>query len=229
MKKNFLSYAVVWAIGFAIFNVVTFLIPSEAREAAGFWTGYAFITLAFILQIGTSFFAFKDGRKDRLFFNIPTISITFITLVCTIIIAAVTVAIPAIPEWLGTILCFICLLVGVAATLLAKTAAEAVSDIDEKIKNNTFFIKSLTVDANTLVLKAQTPEIRSELTKVYEAIRYSDPMSKDALAGAESQITLKFNELQNVVAQNDAQAVKTVSDELIILISDRNSKCKLLK
>ena len=54
-------------------------------------------------------------------------------------------------------------------------------------------------------------------------------MSNDALACAESQITFKFNELQNAVAENDATKVQTISNELLILIKDRNNKCKLLK
>lgn len=63
---------------------------------------------------------------------------------------------------------------------------------------------------------------------MFEAVRYSDPMSNDALAGVESQITLKFNELSEAVS-GGADNVKNIADELVILIGDRNKKCKLLK
>ena len=229
MKKNFKSYAIVWAIGLVIFNLCAFLIPSETRFTPSFWLGYGFITLAFILHLGTAFFGFKEESKEKLFLNISTITISFTTLICTAIVGAITMAVPGIPEWLGSILCFACFGIGIAATLFAKTAGDIVAKKDEEIKVQTFFVKSLTVDADTLVSQAKTPEIKAELTKVYEAIRYSDPKSCDALSGAESQITLKFNELQGAVAQNDAVAVQTISNELLILIKDRNSKCKLLK
>lgn len=229
MKKNFKSYAIVWAIGLVIFNLCAFLIPSETRFTPSFWLGYGFITLAFVLHLGTAFFGFKEESKEKFFLNISTITISFTTLICTAVVGAITMAVPGIPEWLGSILCFACFGIGIAATIFAKTAGDIVAKKDEKIKVQTFFIKSLTVDADTLVSQAKTPEIKAELTKVYEAIRYSDPKSCDALSGAESQITLKFNELQGAVAQNDAVAVQTISNELLILIKDRNSKCKLLK
>lgn len=229
MKKNFKSYAIVWAIGLVIFNLCAFLIPSETRFTPSFWLGYGFITLAFVLHLGTAFFGFKEESKEKFFLNVSTISISFTTLICTAIVGAITMAVPGIPEWLGSILCFACFGIGIVATLFAKTAGDIVAKKDEKIKVQTFFIKSLTVDADTLVSQAKTPDIKTELTKVYEAIRYSDPMSNDALAGAETQITLKFNELQNAVAENDATKVQTISNDLLILIKDRNNKCKLLK
>ena len=53
-------------------------------------------------------------------------------------------------------------------------------------------------------------------------------MSNDALAGVESQITLKFNEFSNAVT-GGADNIGNIADELVILIGDRNKKCKLLK
>ena len=229
MKKNFKSYAIVWAIGLVIFNLCAFLIPSETKFTSSFWLGYGFITLAFVLHLGTAFFGFKEESKEKFFLNVSTISISFTTLICTAIVGAITMAVSGIPEWLGSILCFACFGIGIVATLFAKTAGDIVAKKDEKIKVQTFFIKSLTVDADTLVSQAKTPEIKAEVTKVYEEIRYSDPMSNDALAPFETQITLKFNELQGAVAQNDSIKVQTLSNDLLILIKDRNNKCKLLK
>ena len=53
-------------------------------------------------------------------------------------------------------------------------------------------------------------------------------MSNDALAGVESQITLKFNEFSGAVS-GGAENIGTLADELVVLIGDRNKKCKLLK
>jgi hypothetical protein len=229
MKKNFKSFIIIWAAGLVLFNLCAFLIPTETRFTPNFWSGYGFITVAFVLQLGIAYFAFKEVNKEKLFLSIPTITVSFITLVCTAIAGAVAMAVEGVPEWVGSVVGFACVGFGVASTLLSKTAGDLVSKKEEKIKVQTFFIKSLTVDADTLVAQAQMPEIKAQVTKVYEAIRYSDPMSNDALAGTEAQITLKFNELQNAVTSNDATAVQTISNELLVLIKDRNSKCKLLK
>ncbi len=229
MKKNFKSFIIIWAAGLVLFNLCAFLIPTETRFTPYFWSGYGFITVAFVLQLGIAYFAFKEVNKEKLFLSIPTITVSFITLVCTAIAGAVAMAVEGIPEWVGSVVCFACVGFGVAGILLSKTAGDMVAKKDDKIKTQTFFIKSLTVDADTLVAQAKEPEIKAEVKKVYEAIRYSDPMSNDALAGTEAQITLKFNELQTAIKDNNAEAVKTISNELLILIKDRNSKCKLLK
>ena len=169
----------------------------------------------------------KVNTKEKMFLTIPQIRIAFISLILGLSISGVYLFVAPKPI---VIVGFV-VIYGISAVLVlfGKTAAKEVSRIDEKVKTQTFFIKALTVDADTLVSQAKTPEIKAELTKVYEAIRYSDPKSCDALAGAESQITLKFNELQNAVAENDATKVQTISNELLILIKDRNNKCKLLK
>ena len=54
-------------------------------------------------------------------------------------------------------------------------------------------------------------------------------MSNDALALVESQITVKFEELSEAVKTDDANKAMEIANEIIILVGDRNKKCKLLK
>lgn len=187
------------------------------------------LVLALLAAIISSVFVatLKVDTKEKMFLTIPQVAIAYAGMILGVIASAVYLFVSPTPI---VIVGFVVIYgIGAAVVLTAKTAAGAVSKVDEKVKTQTFFIKSLTVDANTLVAQAKEPEIKVEVKKVYEAVRYSDPMSNDALAGAEAQITLKFNELQGAVAKNDVAAVQTLSNELLILIKDRNSKCKLLK
>lgn len=71
--------------------------------------------------------------------------------------------------------------------------------------------------------------MKAEAKKVYEAIRYSDPMSNDALANIENQIQNEFNVFADAVKNNDIDLAKSASYEFVILINNRNSKCKFLK
>ena len=97
------------------------------------------------------------------------------------------------------------------------------------MKAQTFFIKSLTVDADTLLSQAKSDEIKTECRKVYEAVRYSDPMSSDALAMSEAQITIRFTALSEAVKNGKAEEVKAITEELLVLLAERNKKCKLMK
>lgn len=233
MNKNFKFYLCVWAILFAIFNVAVFVSPSEAmglsKFGGAFWAGYIFITVAFIGQLVVSFIGFKAENSQKLFYKIPLVRISYTGLVLTVVFGTLCMAIPNLPNWIGIIICLAILGFNAISIIKANFAADTVSEIDGKIKTQTAFIKNLTVDAEILMSKAITDEIKAECKKVYEAVRYSDPMSDDALAATESQITLKFAELTTAVNDNNLETVKKTANEVIILLDDRNKKCRLLK
>lgn len=77
--------------------------------------------------------------------------------------------------------------------------------------------------------KETSAAIKDEIRRVYEAVRYSDPMSNDALNGIESQITLRMSELVESVEKGDINLVSKNAKEIIVLVNDRNRKGKLLK
>lgn len=233
MNKNFKFYLSIWAVLLAIFNIAVFVSPSKvsglSKFGGAFWVGYIFITVAFIGQLAVSFIAFKAVNLQKLFYNIPLIRISYTGLVLTLIFGTLCMIVPNLPNWIGIILCFAVLGFNAISLIKANVAADLVSETDEKVKAKTFFIKSLTVDAEGLLARAGNDEIKAECKKVYEAVRYSDPVSDEALATTENQITLKFAELTTAVNDNNLEAVKKTANEVIILVDDRNKKCRLLK
>lgn len=232
MKKNFKYYLVIWAALLAVFNVICFVTPNEvagmSKFGAAFWVGYVFITAAFIGQLVCAFFALNASDKTKVFYNIPLVRISFIGLILTIIFGALCMAIPDLPEWVGIIACAVVTLFVFLALLKARAAAEIVSDKDEKVKAQTSFIKSLTADAEILLARASGENAKSACKKVYEAARYSDPVSLSALSEIEKSITLKFAEFSAAVNGN-SENVSALAEELVILIGERNTKCKALK
>ena len=135
---------------------------------------------------------------------------------------------PFMLTWAGAIVCVLIFALCAISVLKTKAAAEIVSVTGDKVKVKTAFIRLLTADAESLLAYAKTDEAKSAANKVYEAVRYSDPMSSDALAGVEGQITLKFNEFSNAVTSG-ADNIEALANELVILVGDRNKKCRLLK
>ena len=233
MKKTFNIYAICWAILLVVFNLTAFLIPNEImgirKFSSNFWIGYVFITISFIGQLVCAYFAFKQESLKKFFYNVSLITISYSATVLSIVVGILCMILPFVPVWIGAILCLLLLGFSAVSVLKAKAAADIVSEVDEKIKVQTFFIKSLTMDAESLVVKAKSDEIKAELKKVYEAIRYSDPMSNDALTDIETQIKLKFNALSKAVISSNAEETETMAEDLLVLVNDRNKKCKLLK
>lgn len=233
MKKYFKYYGICWAIVLVVFNVITFVVTNEtvglATVGSSFWVGYAFITIAFIGNLICSFLFFKEENKGKVFLNIPIIHLAYSALIVSLIVGAVAMAVPQIPYWIGVIVDVLVLAFYAIAIVKVSAAANIVNDVEQKVKVQTFFIRSLTTDADSLMASANSDEMKAETKKVYEAIRYSDPMSNNALASIENQIQNEFNAFADAVKNNDIDLAKSSANELVILINDRNKKCKLLK
>ena len=134
-----------------------------------------------------------------------------------------------LPYWVGVVICAVVLAANILSILKATAAVAEVERIDSKIKAQTSFIKMLTIDADAIMAQAKSDAVKIECRKVYETIRYSDPMSNDELSLVEGQISTKFAELSDAVNADDAEKVAQIANKVVILIGDRNKKCKVLK
>ncbi len=232
MKKVFKFYSAVWAILLALFNVISFVSVGWAeipKYTPSFWVGYTFITLSFIGQIVCAYFALKDNDIKKTFYNVSLISISYTGLILSFVFGGLCMIISPLLYWVGIILCAIVLGFNITAVVKATAAIDIVSSIDGKVKESTLFIKSLTVDAESLISRAKSENIKAECKKVYEAVRYSNPMSNNALASIEEDIAIKFPRFSEAVISEDLETVVMLADEIIVLLGDRNKKCKLLK
>ena len=218
MKKNFKYYIIAWAALLAVYNVVVFAIQpltGFVKYDTVFWIAWAFVIAAFVGQLICASMAFKAENSERLFLNIPLITESYTALIIMAVAGSVLMLIPNCPAWIVSVVCVVIFGFSAITIIKAKAAAEIVSDVSEKVKGKTLFIKS--------------EEIKAELKKVADAVRYSDPMSSDALSGIESRITLKFDDFSRAVESGNGDAVRALGNELSILIADRNKKCRMLK
>lgn len=229
MNKNFKYYLSIWAILFALFNVVVFIVPNISKFGNAFWTGYIFITLSFIGQLACGYFTLKAENLKKLFYNIPLIRISGTGLVLTWIFGTACMIIPNRLDWIGIIVCMTVLAFTAIAVIKTGFAGEVVQNIDKKIKNQTNFIKFLSVDAQNLLMYAKSDTVKTDCKRVLDKIRYSEPMSDERLTEIETEITNKFKQFADCIKNNKTENVATVSDELVILLDDRNNKCKVLK
>ncbi|MGN0530768.1 MAG: hypothetical protein ACI4IH_06745 [Eubacterium sp.] len=233
MKRYFKYYGICWVIVLAFFNVVTFVVANETAGIASvglsFWVGYVFITIAFIGNLICSILFFKEENKGKTFLKIPIINLAYSALIVSLIVGSVAMVLPRIPYWIGVIVNVLVLGFYALAIVKVSAAVGIVNNVEQTFKTQTFFIKSLTVDADSLMSSVKSDEIKAETKKVYEAVRYSDPMSNDALASIENRIQNEFNAFADAVKNNDTDLAKSSAEELVVLINDRNKKCKLLK
>ena len=231
MKKYIKSYAIVWAILLALFNVIAFVSPGwigYEKYVGAFWVGYVFIMISFVGQLICAIFALNETNATKLFYKLSIFKISYSALIVAFIVGGLCMLFYPLESWICILICAITLAASIIPVVKASAAVEAVAEVDKKVKVATFFIRSLTVDAETLMNKASTP-VAKDLTRIiYGAIRCSDPVSNPALASEEAQITIKFNEFSNAITNGVGDATE-LGEELLVLLKARNSKCKLLK
>lgn len=232
MKKYFKTYLLIWMILIVMFHVCAFALPDYAmaynKFTPSFWVIYGFVTASFLGQLGCAYLVRASKNKEKQFLNSSLIMISYASLISILVVGIICIRIPKIPAWVCVVACTIIFGCNAIRLIGAKTGSDLVSGIDDKIKADTFFIKSLTVDAEALLARADSETAKIACKKVYEAIRYSDPLSHSAFSAAENQITLKFEEFRNsVLAKGDN--MEQLSKELIIMLNDRNKKGMLLR
>lgn len=232
MKKRFGLYIAAWAALLALFNVISFVSVgwiNQEKYTSSFWIGYSFIMAMFIGQLICSFMAFKADSAEKMFYRVSLITSSYSGLIASFVFGGLCMLISPLPYWVGIILCAIIIVLNILAVVKATAAIDEIERVGKNVKAKTFFIKSLTVDAETLMVQAKSDTIKAECKKVYEIIRYSDPVSNDALASLEAQISIQFATLAEAVEADDTDLVKATAYNLSVLLADRNKKCKLLK
>ena len=229
MKKNFTAYLIGWAAVLAFYNLFTFITPGDKFDDSGFTIGYIFITLMFFIQLGCAYAAFSATNLTRAFYNIPLVKLSVGSLVAMFVAGSIVMAVEAVPSWLGILLCALILLFNILGILKASVTANVVEGIDRQVKVATVFIKMLTADAQILQSKAQGRPYAATVTKVYEAVRYSDPMSSQGLSDVEMRLRQAFGMLTAAVDEDNAIAVEQQAKTVLTLVEERNVKCKILK
>lgn len=232
MDKYVKKYAIVWLTSIVMYHVVIFFVPqpwlSGEKLNQNFWIGYGVVWLALAGQFLCVLAAGKYRKLEQIFLRIPLITTSYRALIVTIAAATICMFVPMIPVWVTIIACVLALGFSVISVVSAQTAGDVVCDTEQKIKENTYFIRQLTADAEGVVRKSKDGNTKKISKEVYEAVRYSNLMSNAQLSELETQIRLAFEEYSAAVEMNNEKTA-SLAKELVNLLEERNRKCKLMK
>lgn len=234
MKKGLTYYGIAWAVCLAVFNVLTFVMPHAVGNFDWYqhptcWIGYGFVMLSLIAQLLVGIKMFSSEKAEKVFLRLSLQKTSYIALFTSLVVGAVFMAVPVLPEWIAAIVCVVVTGYYVVAYLKGSAAIDYVEKVGENVKAKTALMRELISESESLMAYAKTDVAKDSTKKVYEALRYSDPMSNDKLYYVEKEISEAYilfaDKVKNVVDEGlEAQA-----DKLCVLVDDRNNKCKLLK
>lgn len=231
MKKVFNLYMAIWFVLLVIFNVIALVSPGWIgieKYSPSFWVGYGAISIAFLGQLVCAWKAFGTNDLQKFFYSIPLIRISYAGLIATFVFGGLSMFLSLLWGWVAALVCVVVIAITVLAVIKAGTAGEMVGEIDDKIKEETHFIKTYTIKAAELCDFAKTETAKAETKKIAEAFRYSDPMSSPDLRNAEAKIEFVFEKFENAVKLG-SEEIPALSEELERLIKARNNECRMMK
>lgn len=226
-KKSWIMTAVIYAIIFAVFNLLVFVIANEKNGV--FWMSYAFMCIAFIVQIASMLLALRSLETETVFMGIPLASLSLYYFFAAIFVGAVFMFFQNAPFKLALVLQILILAIYVVIAIMALMSRNVVQDVNDNLKENVEAIKTLVVDVDVFIPQVNDPSLKKSLKKLSETIKYSDPMSNAAVADIEEQIMQTVNVLRiNIENSRNAEAIQTCKD-IEVLFMQRNSLLKATK
>lgn len=230
MKNQKKYYVAAWLIAVAVFHVLMFLLPAEIinRDENRFWIVYGAVLFSFIGQAVCSLFYANKAKKEERFYYIPVVLIGYIALLVTFLLALQTITLQFLPDWFTIIVVILVFAYYALAVIRTLSAAEMICEIDKKVEKQTAFIRTLSTKANVLIQSA-SQELKPMTKQVYEALRYSDPMSSGELTMVEEDIINQFEVFSAAINDNQKEAAECAVQKIMTLIKERNELCKQIK
>ena len=231
MKKNktkvIIGFGLIYAILFAVFNLLVFIIPG--LRTGVFWLSYGFMNLAFVVQIVSLILSFKSADVEAAFFGIPLASFSVFYLCAELAIGALFMIFQQVNIILALIIQVLVLAVFLVIAIISLLARDTVQQVSDNVKQQVTNLKSVLVDIEMLTDGCTDPELKSALRRLSETVKYSDPISNEAVADVEQRIMRKISELKINIDDNHVVDAKQNCAELERLYIERNKKLAISK
>lgn len=225
MKKDFARSTVCLGVLLVLYMLLAFLIPFV--KTAVFWISFVFTLVAFAVTGWSLYTAFlkKEDVTSR-FYGFPIARIGVIygggQLAASLLLMALGKWTPA---WLAVLVYAAMLGAAVIGLVSADAVVETTHTQDQKRKKDVTFLRSLQSKANQMAAQCSLPEMR----QFCENVRYSDPVSSEALAEIERDLSAAVDDLQSAVVDGDTEMIAQLVRKADGLLGERNRVCKLNK
>ena len=228
MSKNKLRFYVAIAIIFVVLTVIAFALP--LAKTATFWISYIFAVIALAVQIYAYPKAFEGESVKSKFYGFPIARITTIYLIAQLVLSLICMlAGKWVPVWIPLILSVVMLGAAAVGFIAAEGMRDEVERQDVEHKANVGTMRALQSKAVFITNKCEDAATKKALDAFAEALRFSDPVSSDALADIEENLTGLVEELGNAVLDKDYSAAQSLCTKASTILADRNRMCKLNK
>lgn len=210
-------------------NVIFFLTMPDGRAQSGeFWTAWAFtFPLNILVAVGVYFYT---GKKGDELVRMPVIyTISLVAFIIYVIACAVFTYAPIYSVTPVIITEVAITVVYAVVAMYALFGVGYMLHTQERVQKKVQFIRLLRADLESCFSSVNNTETLQKLQKLAEKIRFSDPMSHDALAACESELSQVVLRIVTSVKSGDLADIDKQIATADGLLDYRNERCKILK
>ena len=225
MKKDTIRGIAALGILLILYILIVFLIPFV--KTAIFWVSFVFTLIAFGVVAVSLYIAFvKNPDVKSKFYGFPIAKIGVMYGAAQLLAGLIFMALGLwIPVWAAVLVYALLLGAAVIGLISADAVREEIQRQDNKLKKDVSFMRNLQSKVNQMATQCAAPELR----QFAEDIRYSDPVSSDALTDIERELAAAVEELQAAVVDGDSESVAQLCRKASATLAERNRLCKLNK
>ena len=230
MKKQGILMSIVALMIFVLYSAIAFVSAGAVKDAS-FWISFAFTVFAFVVaSISLVLIGRKKGIVHNWFLNYPIICYSVVYVVVQTVASIILITLrQKLAEPVAFLIQFAMLAVYVVLILVAFIAKISVEDVSKNIKAKSYYIDLLGVEAEMLCERCDDKQAVAVFKDFAEAVSFSDPMSSQALANLEREISAKVEEAKQLLAKNEVEKAVAICKEAKLLLIERNKKTKILK
>lgn len=229
MKKDTIRGIAALGILLILYILIAFLIPFV--KTAVFWVSFVFTLIAFGVVAASIYIAFiRNPEAKSKFYGFPIAKIGVMYGAAQLLAGLTFMALGLwIPVWAAVLVYAILLGAAVIGLISADAVVEEIHSQDGKLQKNVALMRALQSKLNQMASQCDDPDAASAVKKFAEELRYSDPVSSDALEEIERDLSAAVDELQSAVIDGDSAAVRQLCRKASSVLAERNRLCKLNK
>ena len=227
--KRGIVTALILLVILVVYNVLYFVIPFDRSHSNGaFWVSYGFTMFLILFMAVVVFLGIRDKEMKSRVFGVPIIYLGYSTLIAQFVIDAVIMSIGnffEIKTWIPVVV--ETLLLGFFfISLIARTAyKDTIKKIDAQEYRESY-IKELRVQLEVLVGLATDEEVKKELNKLFETVKYTDPVSNKEVVDIEDEISKKVEDLRSAIKDGKKAESLALIREIDSLVKERKLRAR---
>ena len=225
--KNMNSHAwILWGIALAVFAAAALLLPFV--HTAVFWLTLVCSLAMFALTAGVFVRAFRrGGTLESKLLGWPVFRVALTMLPVQLVISLVLMALSALcPVWVALLAEVLVCAAALAMLTVRDAVREVVTGSEAAVPDRTGSMKAMRAQAAALAAQLDEGSAKAAMEKLAEELKYADPVSLEATADAEAELSALLDEIGR---QSDMQQAEKLIADARRLLARRNLAAKAAK